>query len=308
MNHTFSRLASTSLIWMALLLVVSFDSLADISLADVSHVDSEVSETVGLEASKNNNVDSISASGKPAKLELGVAVGGQVLRDYRGSKNRQTQAYPVPYFIYRGDMFKADKSGVRAEFLSNDIFEFSVSGEASLNGGSEDNALREGMPALESAFEMGPSLNINLSGNNLVKGWMLRFPVRGVVTVGETGVHFIGYTFNPRLTYIQPDLFEHWHSKFSVGALYGSNKYHDYYYHVAEEYVTNTRPYYDAEEGFSGLYAKAGISRRIGSVWMGANIRYDNLKDTVFEDSPLVETKDYFALSFFISKTLWYSR
>ena len=241
------------------------------------------------------------------RWELGVGLGGQVLRDYRGSKEGQIQAYPIPLFIYRGSFLKADRDGVRGEFLANDRLEFNLSGETSLNGQSDDNELREGMPELESAFELGPSLNINLTGENFREGWQLRLPVRGVITAGDSGVHFRGYNFNPRFSYTAPDIFSGWRVRGNIGVLYSSERYHDYYYSVDEKFVTDTRPFYKAKEGFSGSTIKLSISKKQKKFWYGLSFRYDNLSGASFENSPLVETKDYFAISFLIAWMNWQS-
>lgn len=250
-----------------------------------------------------------SAIGEQApKWEAGVALGGQTLRDYRGSKERQTQAYPIPFFVYRGSFLKADRNGVRGEFLANDRLELNLSGETSLNGQSDDNALRQGMDELESAFELGPSINVNLSGENFSTGWQLRMPLRAVVTAGRSGVHHQGFTFNPRFTYTYPNLFGSWRGKVNFGVLYGSESYHDYYYSVDQQEVTKSRPYYEAHGGFSGYYFKSSMSRRKGDFWYAVSLRYDNLREATFNDSPLVETEDYIAISFAIAWINWKSK
>lgn len=245
---------------------------------------------------------------QPPKWEVGAALGGQHLRDYRGSKESQIQAYPIPFFVYRGDFLKVDRNGVRGELLSNQRVQFNLSGEAALNGSSEDNRLRQGMPELESAFELGPSLNINLSRDDFTSGWQLRLPVRGVVTAGESGVHYQGYTFNPRVTYTKPGVFHHWRWRLNLGALYGSDQYHDYYYKVAPEFATEARAQYDARAGFSGFYFKTSLSRRKKEYWYGVSLRYDNLSSATFENSPLVETDHYFSLSFIVAWLGWQSK
>ena len=242
------------------------------------------------------------------KWEAGIAVGGQALNDYRGSKESQVNAYPVPYLLYRGDFLKADRDGVRGEFFSNSRIEFNLSGDSALVGDSEDNELREGMPELESAFELGPSLNINLTGKTFRDGWQLRLPVRGVLTVGGTGVHGIGYTFNPRFTYTKQNAWRNWRARLNLGALFATERYHDYYYDVDSAYVTQERPLYQSAGGFSGSYFKASLSRRSGAYWYGVSFRYDNLADAKFVDSPLVETDHYYSISFALAWAGWYSK
>ncbi|VUD40779.1 hypothetical protein TDB9533_00351 [Thalassocella blandensis] len=239
------------------------------------------------------------------RLTIGAAFAGQYLNDYRGSSETQLQAYPIPFLIYRGKIIKADRGGVRADFISNQQMELNFSVAGALNGKSDNNALREGMPELESAIEIGPSLNINLTGEDFSEGWQLRLPVRSVLTISREGVHGIGYTFNPKFTYSSPGAIAGWRAKFNLGLFFATEHYHDYYYSVDSQYVTAERPYYQAEEGFSGYFAKTTLYRRYGEVIFGLSLQYDNLTGVVFEDSPLVETKNYYSFSFIVAKSFW---
>lgn len=272
------------------------------SLAGLLLINNATAETEENKVRENRPIVTV------PKWEAGVAVGGQALNDYRGSKESQVNAYPVPYLLYRGDFLKADRDGVRGEFFSNSRIEFNLSGDSALVGNSEDNELRDGMPELESAFELGPSLNINLTGETFRDGWQLRLPVRGVVTVGESGVHGIGYTFNPRFTYTKRNAWRKWRARFNVGALFATENYHDYYYDVDQAFVTEDRPFYQSSGGFSGSYFKATVSRRSGAYWYGLSLRYDNLADAKFVDSPLVETDHYYSVSFALAWTGWQSK
>ena len=55
--------------------------------------------------------------------EAGLGVGALSFPDYRGSDERQLYPVPVPYFVYRGDFFKADRDGVRGELFDRDYLE-----------------------------------------------------------------------------------------------------------------------------------------------------------------------------------------
>lgn len=241
------------------------------------------------------------------KLELGVGFAAQHLRDYRGSNESQTQSLPFPFLIYRGERLRADRDGIRGNLFRSHLVELNVSGEAALNGGSKDNKKRQGMPELDTAVEFGPSLNFNLSGRNFNEGWSLRFPVRAVFTVSFEDIKHIGFNFNPKFTYRQPHLFDGWEGKVDLGLLWASRDYHKYYYDVAERYVTESRPFYEAQQGYSGTYLKFGLKKRSGRFWYGWNLRYDNISGTVFEDSPLVETEHYFSTAVAIGWFFWAS-
>ena len=247
---------------------------------------------------------SVSAERKP-KFEIGILGAAQALNDYRGSKEIDQDGIVLPVLIYRGDRIRIDRNGVRGELLKTPRFELNVSGEASL-GGAENSALRDGMPELGRAIEFGPSLNINLSGDSFDEGWSLRLPVRSVATFDSKGLDYIGYLANPRLTYRIPDL-AGWRSSLNLGAVFGSNRYHDFYYRVAPEYETPERPRYEAESGFSGWYSKMSFSRRKGQMLYGFNLRYDNLTGASFLESPLVETKHYFSVGVGVIWFFWQS-
>ena len=231
------------------------------------------------------------------KLQLGAGVGGQHLPHYRGSRDTHTQVLPIPVVEYTGKIFKSDRDGTRAEFSLTERIEFNVSADLALNDGAEDNQLRRGMPELQSEFQLGPSLNIDLTGNGFHHGLILRLPVRPVVTVGD-GVDYIGYTANPVLTWVQPLVFSRWRLTVDMGMLYGSRDYHEHYYSVAPEYVIPGRREYAAHSGFSGTFTELGISSKQDKLVYGVSLRYDNLRDAVFYDSPLVETDNYWSVSF----------
>lgn len=232
------------------------------------------------------------------KWELGVGLGSQTLADYRGADNYSIQFIPIPYIAYRGDFLRADDKGLRGRFIATDQVELNISLAGSLKGDSDDNPLREGMPELDPAGEVGPSLNINLTGDDFSEGWSLRLPVRGVFAIDfeDLKVRNIGYLANPQFTYEGLN-WKGWKGSLDLGVLYGSRKYHDYYYSVAPRFATAERPAYRARSGYSGSYFNFSLTKRHGRWWFGGYLRYDNLRGATFDDSPLVETDHYFTLA-----------
>jgi len=241
------------------------------------------------------------------KIEVGLAAGAQYLADYRGSKEYHANALPFPIVHYRGDRIKIDRRGIRGDLLREKSWEINVSAEVSLNGGSDDNKAREGMPELDSAFEFGPSFNLALDGNIEDDGFMLRFPLRSVVTASTEGFEYIGYVFNPKITYLIENGPYEWRSSTSVGALWASEEFHDYYYQVDDVFALADRRAYDAKKGFSGLYLKTSLTKRTGDWRYGVALRYDNLSEARFRDSPLIDTNHYFSVSFLLARYFWKS-
>jgi hypothetical protein len=156
---------------------------------------------------------------------------------------------------------------------------------------------RSGMPDLRSTFEVGPSLDFHLykSEDRRVK-LDLRMPVRGAVTI-QAVPHMIGWTFTPRLNLDLSDPlgFNGWHLGLASGPLFADRRYHRYFYDVDSQYATAGRTEYRATAGYSGMQFLTALSKRFPKFWFGAYARYDTLNGAVFEESPLVQRRSYWA-------------
>lgn len=229
--------------------------------------------------------------------EAGLGVAGLRFPDYRGASESRNYAFPTPYFIYRGDFFKADRYGVRGVFYRTDRIDLNLSIGASLPVRSSDSPARSGMPDLKPAFELGPSLQYTVwrSPDERVK-LDLRLPLRGAVTI-ESSPRFVGTQFFPNLNLDihDPAGFTGWNLGFLAGPVYTDARYNRYFYEVQPAYATASRPAYEPKGGYGGMEFIAALSRRYPKFWMGGFIRYDTLRGAVFEDSPLVTSKKYVA-------------
>lgn len=229
--------------------------------------------------------------------ELGVGMSALSFPDYRGSDESSLYAIPFPYLVYRGEFLKADRHGIRGTFFDSDRIELNVSLGASLPVSSDENQARNGMPDLEPALELGPSLDFNLwrTGDQRYR-LDLRLPVRTAVTV-KGGMDDIGWVFSPRLNLDITDVagFAGWNMGLLAGPMYGSERNHDYFYTVAPQYATAGRPAFDAKGGYAGSQFMMTMSKRFPKYWLGAFVRWDSLEGAVFADSPLVKSDDYFA-------------
>ena len=107
-----------------------------------------------------------------------------------------------------------------------------------------------------------------------------------------------GLTLSPYLNYRiwQEDEGALMRYSLSAGPIFGSRRYHNYFYQVTPEFVTPERPEYNPDSGYSGSRVTLSVTRHFKQYLIGAFARYDNLKGAVFEDSPLVETTDYLAV------------
>jgi outer membrane scaffolding protein for murein synthesis (MipA/OmpV family) len=235
--------------------------------------------------------------------EAGLGVATVSFPAYRGSDQRQVFVLPTPYFVYRGEFFKADREGVRARLFDSDRVELTVSAALSPPAASDEIRVREGMPDLRASFEVGPQLNLTLwESANQARQLKLLLPLRTAYTI-ERSPKSLGWVLHPKLNLDISDLsgFPGWNLGLQLGPLFGDRKQHDYFYGVDAAYATADRPAYAAGGGFAGMQAIVGVSKRYPRHWVGAFLRYDNLNGARFVDSPLVRTRNYVAAGVAVS-------
>ena len=238
------------------------------------------------------------------KWEVGAGATGLRLPDYRGSDESRGYVFPLPYFVYRGERMRFDREGLRGVLLESDRVELDLSVAGSLPVKSDSNSARAGMPNLDPALEIGPKLNFTLWRDRPnEKRLDLRFALRGVVATDLSHTQDAGYVFHPHLYFDSRPAFlgGRWDFSAQLGALYGSARYHQYYYGVAPQFATPDRPAYEARAGYSGLTSATAITRRFGRLWVGTFARYDSLDGVVFAPSPLYKQREYFAAGFAVA-------
>jgi len=233
--------------------------------------------------------------------EYGLGIGAIAFEDYRGSNTTHAYPLPIPYLVYNGKFLKADREGVRGTLFNQEWVELNLSGN--LTTPVRNDRERSGMPDLRSTLELGPSLDFHLarSDDAHIK-FDLRMPLRTAVTV-EASPKFIGWTFTPRFALDVADPFGQagWNAGVLVGPLFADRRYHDYFYTVAPQYATASRPAYQATGGYAGTQAITSLSKRFPRYWLGAYVRYDTLSGAAFTDSPLVQRNSYWSAGFGIS-------
>jgi hypothetical protein len=148
---------------------------------------------------------------------------------------------------------------------------------------------RAGMPTLQPAVEIGPSLEWHI--------WRapderlrldLRLPLRMAFAVGGDGM--IGWFFAPNLNLdvAGSGTWDGWNLGLMTGPLFANRRYHEYFYGVRPEFATSARPAYVAPGGYSGSQVLVALSKRYTRYWLGGYLRHDLLMDAAFMDSPLV--------------------
>ncbi|HXE37572.1 MAG TPA: MipA/OmpV family protein [Azonexus sp.] len=229
--------------------------------------------------------------------EIGAGVAAFSFPMYRGSDQTHNFLMPVPHFTYHGDFFKADRQGIRGSLFDSDRVDLTVSLALSPPVASEDIKARNGMSDLKATFEIGPELDFTFwRSENRARFVKLLMPLRAAFTV-EGSPKDIGLVFHPKLNMDITDLpgLPGWNLGTLAGPLFGDKRQHAYYYSVAPQFATATRPAYEAQAGYAGMQYLVALSKRFPKYWVGSFVRYDNLTGATFEDSPLVRQKDYFA-------------
>jgi len=241
-------------------------------------------------------VGSAVAEEKPL-WEVGFGVGAVSFNEYRGSSRRSDYVLPVPYFVYRGEVFKADRDGIRGELFDSDIVKFNVSLGASLPVDSRGDSLRRGMPDLDATVELGPALEFRLwHSADQRQRLELRLPARLAVTAAGTP-RDVGMVFSPNLNLDVDDPFglQGWHLGMLAGPIFADRRNHAYFYDVSPRYASATRPTFTSGGGYSGSQFLVAVSKRFEQFWVGGFVRYDDLRGAVFADSPLVDSDSSWA-------------
>lgn len=229
--------------------------------------------------------------------ELGAGVAAIDFPMYRGSNERRSFFLPIPYFVYRGETLQVNRERVRGLIFKRDTVEMDISVNGSVP--AKGSVARQGMPDLDPTLEIGPSLNVHfLYSADKKNTFDLRMPLRGVIASDFKHVQPIGWLFQPQLDVDFRDI-DHsgWNIGLVGGLIFSDHRYHQYFYNVAPQYATATRPAYTTGGGYSGTqYIFAFNRRQQDGHWIGGFMKLDNLNGAVFADSPLVKSKSYFTI------------
>lgn len=229
--------------------------------------------------------------------EVGAGIGYYMSPHYLGSDQTASYLLPIPYAIYRGKYIRSDRGGIRGKIYKNERLDLRVSLGASLPVNNEDNKAREGMPDLDLMLEAGPTLQYQLYKTDMQE-FRIDLPLRTAFTFGNE-ISYRGVIATPRLYYqIRP---QYWRLTTTIGPVYGSGKYHEYFYDVKSKYATATREEYKSEAGYTGMRYSFSVSRKFGQVFLGTFFNYYDIKGAENERSPLVKQTDYVAVAFALS-------
>jgi hypothetical protein len=133
------------------------------------------------------------------RWEAGVSTVTLYAPDYRGADQMRVRPLVLPYAMYRGDVIRADRDGLRAHLLDGNRAQFTISAGLGLPVKSDRNEARRGMPEIDWVLELGPALNVALAtSDNGRNDLQLRLPVRAAFAL-DGGFDYVGAVFGPNL-------------------------------------------------------------------------------------------------------------
>ena len=234
--------------------------------------------------------------------------------EYPAADQRQSNVIPTPYFIYRGETIRIGEGSIaRAVAIDKDWYELDLSLAGSFNANSEDNEARAGMPDLDFIFELGPQLRVRLSKFKFEQHGkaelFLNLQARAAFSTDFSGINKRGYVFQPVLSYRQRGwLSEKTALSFSLSPIWATEKLHDYFYQVGNDFVTEQRQAYDAEGGYLGTNLSVGVSfNATENIRIFTVARASLHMGSANENSPLFRDKSTYAYGVGMVWRLWKS-
>ena len=227
--------------------------------------------------------------------DLGIGAGAFRYHLYPGAKQTADLVLPAPYFTYRSPKLEIDR-GIRSFLYRSEKAVLDISADFGVPVDSDDTVARQGMPDLDLMLQIGPSIEFLL--NDARQSYFdIRFelPIRLAFVTDLSYVDSIGFLIEPRFSFNHRRIARTGLShKTTIGLKFATDDFHAYYYDVAPEYVTATRPGYQSDGGFGGSFINYRISYKSKDVIYWLFLRYQSLRGAEFEDSPLVVQDDYF--------------
>ena len=234
------------------------------------------------------------------RWEVGISTLGLYAPDYRGADQMRTRGLVLPYVIYRGEVLRADRDGLRAQFVKSDRVEFNFSGGLGLPVNADRNLARRGMPEIDWVLEFGPAMNVKLAASdNGHHDLQLRLPVRAAFAL-DGGFDYVGTLFAPNLraTFRNVAWAGGTQLRVSTGPVFATADYHRFYYGVEPQFATATRPAFQPKAGYSGWDVSASAARIVGNWRLFAFTGADLIDGARFEDSPLIRRQRTWSVGF----------
>ena len=194
--------------------------------------------------------------------EIGIGAVAASQPAYPGAATNTNRVVALPFFIYRGEVVRAEQGNVGLRAIKTPRYELDIGFSASLGSSANDVPERIGMPDIGTLVEFGPRLKINLGdisqGRSSVR---LDLPLRGVFDLSNSFTNR-GVSFEPQLSFDVP-LPGGWRGGVGLSALFGTQKLNETFYTVTAAEALANRPAYTAQAGLLSTRASFGASKKL---------------------------------------------
>ena len=219
--------------------------------------------------------------------EVGGFALGVSQQAYPGSDQRVNRALALPYFVYRGEILRADRDTVGLRAFKTRDFELDVGFAGSFGSNSDRIDARQGMKDLGTLVELGPRLKWNLGAGPAGGSLRAELPLRAVFDISDSFAHR-GLSFEPELVYDRRSQ-AGWRYNASIGAIVADRKLARTFYEVSAAEATLARPTYTAQSGLVGWRLATSVSRSLTPDWrLFGFARIDSVAGSANKNSPLV--------------------
>ena len=194
--------------------------------------------------------------------EIGIGAVAASQPAYPGAATNTNRVVALPFFIYRGEVVRAEQGNVGLRAIKTPRYELDIGFSASLGSSANDVPERIGMPDIGTLVEFGPRLKINLGDISQGRsGVRLDLPLRGVFDLSNSFTNR-GVSFEPQLSFDVP-LPGGWRGGVGLSALFGTQKLNETFYTVTAAEALANRPAYTAQAGLLSTRASFGASKKL---------------------------------------------
>jgi len=222
--------------------------------------------------------------------EIGAGALAVSQQAYPGAAQRVGRGLVLPYLIYRGKIFRADRDGLGLVAIKTPQYELDIGFAGAFGSNSNDIEARRGMPDLGTLIEFGPRLKWNLGDGPANGRLRAEFAVRGVFDLSD-GFSNKGISFEPKLIYERAA--GPWRYSTSAGLIVGNQKLASTFYGVAPAFATAFRPAYNAESGLIAWRLGANLTRQLSpQVRIFGFAQLNTVAGAANSASPLVQKRN----------------
>ena len=240
------------------------------------------------------------------RWEAGLAAGFGHVPDYPGADRSRLRAVVLPMLIYRGPVLRVDDGGIRGRLLDTARWEFDLSATAAFD--AKGNARRQGMPALDYLFGVGPQW-IYKGLQSRRGGPALHLKLRALMSTDLRRLDARGFSIDPELRWrLRAVAGTPAALTLSLQPTWASRELQRYFYEVDPAEANAARPAHRARAGYLGAEAAATLSHRParGLSWF-VTARFTSLHGAANTASPLLRERGNLAVGAGVVWTPWRS-